>query len=320
METKNGDVSALAGETLDQPNSRSITPTVSTETSSASNSPSNTQSVVMKDKTETMINSQVSLQGSTSSESEDDTAESNQPSKNSRNDLAAIGHVLQEKQLTTVKKQEGTHLLKSHKKHDDLTRSSPREKEEVIQESQKETDASILEDGSTTTYDCTVQEEEEKSEEKVDDIVDSLALRCADTNRQVLEGVESLLLLSRVAENIKPAEEESNMGSSDKHQSGQGRPLKKRKLQLPMRADRKEGKLPKRMHAAPQRTPAFFQFLLHHKESIEQTIFPDGDTSYGLERNEMVAKEGAMWWLASSEDEKQRWADISTQNYLGLRS
>ena len=127
--------------------------------------------------------------------------------------------------------------------------------------------------------------------------------------------------MSRVAESIKPAEEESNMGSTDKQQSGQGRPLKKRKLQLPMRADRKEGQLPKRMLAAPQRTPAFFQFLLHHKESIEQTIFPDGNAPlYGLERSEMVAKEGAMWWLASSEDEKQRWADISTQNYLGLRS
>ncbi len=316
LETKNADVSAPTGETLDQTNSRSITPTVSTETSSESNSPSNTQPVVMKKAAETMINSQVSLQGSTSSESEEDTAESNQPSKNSgNNDLAVNGHVLQEKLLTTVKKQEGTHFLKSHKNNDYFTCSSPLEKEEVIQESQKEADASILEDGSTTTYDCTVQEEEEKSEVQVDDI-------SADTNRQVLEGVESLLLLSRVAESIKPAEEESNLGSTDKQQSGQGRPLKKRKLQLPMRADRKEGQLPKRMPAAPQRTPAFFQFLLHHKESIEQTIFPDGNApyAYGLERSEMVAKEGAMWWLASSEDEKQRWADISTQNYLGLRS
>mmetsp|Transcript_18671 Transcript_18671/g.26595 ORF Transcript_18671/g.26595 Transcript_18671/m.26595 type:complete len:448 (-) Transcript_18671:611-1954(-) len=321
VEAKNDVVSARAGETLDRTNSRSITPTVSTETSSASNSPSSTQPVVMKKATETMINSQVSLQGSTSSESEDDTAESNQPFKNSGNVLAVKGHdVLKEKQLTTVNEQDGTRLLKSQKKQDNLPCSSPSEKEEVIQKPQKEVDASIHEDVSTTTYDCTVHEEEEKSEEKVDDIGDSLVLRCDDTNRQVLEGVESLLLLSRVAEKIEPAEEVSNMGSIDNQQSGQGKPLKKRKLQLPMRADRKEGPLPKRMPAAPQRTPAFFQFLLHHKESIEQTIFPDGETSYGLERSEMVAKEGAMWWLASSEDEKQRWADISTHNYLGHRS
>lgn len=320
VEAKSDDGSSRAGKTLDQTKSRSITPTVSTETSSVSNSPSDTQPVVMKNKTETMINSELSLQGSTSYESEDDATESKQPSKNSGNDFAVNGHVLKEKQLTTVNAQDGTLLLKSQKKQGNLPRASSSEKEAVIQKSQKEIDASVHEDGSTTTYDCTVHEEEEKSEVKEDDICNSLALRCADTSRQVLEGVESLLLLSRVAENIKPAEVESSTGSIDKQQSGQGRPLKKRKLQLPMRTDRKEGPLPKRVPAAPQRTPAFFQFLLHHKESIEQTIFPDGDTSYGLERSEMVAKEGALWWLASSEDEKQRWADISTQNYLGLRS
>eukprot|EP00574_Skeletonema_japonicum_P009377 CAMPEP_0201727684 /NCGR_PEP_ID=MMETSP0593-20130828/13174_1 /ASSEMBLY_ACC=CAM_ASM_000672 /TAXON_ID=267983 /ORGANISM="Skeletonema japonicum, Strain CCMP2506" /LENGTH=447 /DNA_ID=CAMNT_0048219579 /DNA_START=1 /DNA_END=1344 /DNA_ORIENTATION=+ len=321
VEAKNGDGSARAGKTLDQTNSRSITPTVSTETL-VSNSPSDTPPVVMKKKTETMINSQVSLQGSTSDDSEDDTTESKEPFKNSGNDLAANGRVLKEKEHITVNKQEGTLFLKSQKKQDNFPCSSPSEKEEVIQQSQKEIHAYLHEDGSTTTYDCAVQEEEEKSEVKVDDIGDSLVLHCADTNRQVLEGVESLLLLSRVAEKRKPSEDESNMsmGSIHKQQSGQGKPLKKRKLQLPMRTDRKEGPLPKRMPTAPQRTPAFFHFLLHHKESIEQTIFSDRDASCGLERSEMVAKEGAMWWLASSEDEKQRWADISTQNYLGLLS
>jgi len=87
-----------------------------------------------------------------------------------------------------------------------------------------------------------------------------------------------------------------------------------------MRTDRKEeGPLPKRMPEPPQRTPAFFHFLLHHKESIEQAIFSD-DTCYGLERSEQVAKEGALWWLATTDDEKQRWADVSTQKYLGLLS
>ena len=155
----------------------------------------------------------------------------------------------------------------------------------------------------------------------LDDLDNALVFHCADTDTKFREGVESLLLLSQVAEKLKPTEEDSNMGSIHTQQSGQEKPSKKRKLQLPMRTDRKEeGPLPKRMPEPPQRTPAFFHFLLHHKESIEQAIFSDEDTCYGLEKSEQVAKEGAMWWLASTDDEKQRWADVSTQKYLGLLS
>jgi len=325
VEAKDGDSSARANKTLDQTISLPsyavcFTPTVSTETS-VSGSLSDTKPVLVKKKTETTTNSQVSLQGSTSDESEPDTAVSKQPSKNWGNDLAANnGHVRNEKQHITVNQQEVSPPLTSQKKLENLPSSPPSEKEDIVQRTQKEMEAHPQEDDSTTTTSSiyAIDEKEEKSEVQLDDIDEFNATQRADTNRQVLEGVESLLLLSRVAESRRPSENDSDMVSIPKQPSGQSKPLKKRKLQLPMRADRKEeGPLPKRMPASPQRTPAFFHFLLHNRESIEQAIFSDGDTSYGLERSEQVAKEGAMWWLASTEDEKQRWAEVSTQKYLG---
>lgn len=325
-EVKDDVVSARESKTLDQKNSLHIKPTVSTETS-VSGSLSDTKPVFEEKKIETVINPQVSLQGSTSDESEPDAIVSKQQSKNWGNDLAT-SHALKETQHITVDHQEGILPFTSQKKLViNLPSSSPPEMEEVAEKSQREIEAHPQKDDSTTSSSNAIDEKEEKkSEVKVDDIDDFNALQCDDTtNRQVLEGVESLLLLSEVAASRRPSEEDepkNNMDSIPKQPSEQSKPLKKRKLQLPMYADRmEEGPLPKRMPPSPQRTPAFFQFLLHNRESIEQAIFSYGDTScYGLERSEMVAKEGAMWWLALADDEKQRWADISTQKYLGLLS
>jgi hypothetical protein len=325
-EAKEDDVSARESKTLEQKNSLPIKPTVSTETSvSGSLSDTKPVGVFEEKKIETVIKPQVSL------ESEPDATVSKQQSKNwGINDLATNnGHALKETQHhITVDHQEGILPFTSQKKLEiNLPSSSPPEMEEVAEKSQREIEAHPQKDDSTTSSSNAIDEKEEKkSEAKLDDIDDFNAIQCDDTtNRQVLEGVESLLLLSEVAASRKPSEEDepkNNMDSIPGQPSEQSKPLKKRKLQLPMHADRmEEGPLPKRMPPSPQRTPAFFQFLLHNRESIEQAISSYGDTScYGLERSEMVAKEGAMWWLALAEDEKQRWADLSTQKYLGLLS
>ncbi|KAK1749289.1 hypothetical protein QTG54_001228 [Skeletonema marinoi] len=318
VEAKAGGRSAPADKPLDQKSSLSIKPTVSTETSRSA-SPSDTQPVVMKTKTEMMSNSQVSLQGSTSVETEPDTFVMKQPFKRSESDLETSGHVLKEKQ-NTVNEQEDVLPLTQQKKQEDLPSLLSPEKEEFIHKPREEIQVHPYADASTTSSNFAVPEKE-KSEVNLDDLDNALVFHCADTDTKFREGVESLLLLSQVAEKLKPTEEDSNMGSIHSQQSGQEKPSKKRKLQLPMRTDRKEeGPLPKRIPEPPQRTPAFFHFLLHHKESIEEAIFSDEDTCYGVERSEQVAKEGALWWLATTDDEKQRWADVSTQKYLGLLS
>lgn len=297
-------------KTLDETSSLSVRPTVSTETSSTddtgSDSPSDIQqpAAVMKSKTG---NSHICLQGSTSVESEPKTALLKQASNPppGYNVEAKNSDALKEKHIT-VNEQEDLLPLSSNKKQEP-------KKEEVIEESQKVTKAHPHEDDSTTRPNHATPEKEEKSEVMLDDI-DSLTVQCADAKRKDQEGIESLLLLSKVAENMTPSEDRSNDNSIHK-------PSNKRKLQLPMRADRKEGPLPKRVPPPPpQRTPAFFHFLLYNKESIEQGIFSDDDTSYGLERSEQVATEGAKLWLNLTEDEKQRWADVSTQIYLGVLS
>lgn len=205
----------------------------------------------------------------------------------------------------------------SHKNQDDRPSSSPPEMEEVLEEQQRRTEAHPCNDDSATSSNEAIPDLEEKSEVALHEI-DSLSLRCADTKRNEQEGIESLLLLSRVAGDLRSAEDKSTKVPIHKQQCEQDKPSKKRKLQLPLRADRKGGHVPKRVPPPPHRTPAFFYFLLHHKESIEQAIFSDEDTCCGLERSEKVAEEGARWWLQSSEDEKRMWADVSSQKFLDL--
>ena len=282
--------SALIGKKSEE-TSHQIKPTVSVETLASDAQP--VPVVVTKDKG-TMSDSYLSVKKPTSVESEADTVMLKQQSKLAESDAKVKPNVMNEKKHRTVS-------------------SSSLQNEGAIPPSQNDTYSILPKHDSTLSV---LVPQNEKSDTTLGEI-DSLAFRCANTNKKDREGVESLLLLSRAAENVRSSEDEAEKSSIQKQKSEHNKPLKKRKLQLPMYADRKEeGPLPKRkLQPPPQRTPAFFHFLLHHKEAIEKTIFSAEDTSFGFERSEMVAKEGAMWWMASSEEEKQRWATISTQNH-----
>jgi hypothetical protein len=323
-ESKDWTRSAPADRTSDETISLSVKPTVSTESSSGEDTgsganPSDTQSsAAMKTKTEMLSNSQISLQGCTSVESESETALLEQTFKLPQGDNVEANNGNALKKNTTVSDQEDLLPPSSQMKQEDRPSSSPPKMEEVIEEPWMKTEAHPQDDSTTSSNKAAVHEKEKKSEVLLHEI-DSIAIQCADKRRNEQEGIESLLLLSRVAD-VRSSEDESNKVSIHKQQSGQDKPSKKRKLQLPMRADRKEEPVPKRVPPPPQRTPAFFYFLLHHKESIEQAIFSDEDTCCGLERSQKVATEGARWWLQSTEDEKQMWADVSTQKYLDLLS
>ena len=241
-------------------------------------------------KTELLMDSNISLQEySTSTESVSESALSKLPSEAMGNDVEERDDCLQEEQNNVVNVTKDELLpLSLTKKHDDLLPDTVCCNDSILEEEQRKV---VLDD------------------------IDSLALRCADKKRKEREGLESLLLLSRVAEDLRSSGDEDN---KTKQPSGQSKQLKKRKFQLPMRADRKDGPLPKRMAPPPQRTPAFFHFLLHHRQAITRKIFPDEGKCHGLEMTQKIAEEGAVWWLKLGEKEKQKWVDVSTREHQSL--
>ena len=336
--------SSAQDETSGEASSITVTPTVSTETSTSfsgdigSGSPHHTPlqaQTVTKTRTHLLVDSQISLQESISAENEPGTASLKLTSK-TMGEVDGVCLVKEQKNVLNEatthhergalsKKQDEGDLLpctSSKKQEENLLPCSSPKKKVTLPCSSAPKMAAI--EGkmkeSKESFDNNASPEKEKSKTAMLDDIDTLALRCANKKRKEREGVESLLLLSCVAEDMKSSENEDTLCHKEQKSVQVVKQSKKRKLLLPMRADRKDKPLPKRMPPPPQRFPAFFHFLLDCRQEIEKDIFSDEDTCQGLERTQKIAEEGARRWLKLDEDVKERWAEVSSRKYRGLLS
>ena len=69
----------------------------------------------------------------------------------------------------------------------------------------------------------------------------------------------------------------------------------------------------------PKAIPAFFYFLNEHRQKLERHLARKHRTFIrlpkGLERNELIAQEGAAWWSKLKEDEIRGYMEISMKDY-----